>query len=202
LGPSPETPGTTTLSGADYRGPAGAARDQFGTHVTLLDDLDGDGYPELAASGPAALGGAAVGEGGIVRVLSGADLSSSTSAEDDALFVIQGTLDFGGLGLTGSRQGDVNGDGSDDLLVTYLGGSLLGTVRGRGHLFYGTEIAVGGTVMAEEAPVTLTSRFTGDRFGLGGDIGDLDGDGAADLLIGAPVGSSDRGIALRYMSGW
>ena len=194
--------GSTNLSVSDYSGPAGAAGDQFGTHVTLLDDLDGDGYPEIAGSGPAALGAAAVGEGGIVRVLSGADLPTSTSAVADAIFVVEGTLDFGGLGLTGARQGDVDGDGSDDLLLSYLGGSALGVVRGRGHLFYGPEVIAGGTVVAEDASVTLTTRFDGDRFGLGGDFVDLDGNGTDDILIGAPAASSDRGVALRYMSGW
>jgi len=200
--PGTDIGGGTLLSTGDYSGPAGAAGDQFGTHITILSDIDGDGIDDLAASGPASDGAAAVAEGGIVRVMSGADLTTSTSSVDDAIFVIEGTLDYGGLGLTGSRQGDVDGDGTDDLMVAYLGGSAIGVVRGRGHLFYGTDILAGGTVVAEDSGNTFTTRFDGDRFGIGGDIFDIDGDGSDDILLGAPAGSSERGLAARYMSGW
>jgi len=200
--PGTDITGSTNLSIGDYNTASGASGDQFGTHVTLLDDLDGDGYPEVAANGPAADGAAAVAEGGIVRVIAGNVLPTSTSVVDDAFFVIEGTLDYGGLAVTGARQGDIDGDGQDDLLVSYLGGSTLGVVRGRAHLFYSDEVLAGGTVVAEDAQVTLTTRYDGDFFGTAGDFADLNGDGTDDLLIGAPGASSARGVVLRYLSGW
>ena len=197
-----ELVGGTLASVVDYTGPSGAVGDQFGTHLTVMSDVDGDGIDDVAASGPAATGGAAVAEGGIVRVLSGADLLTSTSAVADALFVIQGTMDYGGLAVTGSMQGDIDGDGADDLLVSYLGGSTIGVVTGRSHLFYSTELSAGGTVVAEEATVTLTTRFAGDRFGIGGAIFDIDNNGTDDIVLGAPAASSDRGMVVKYLSGW
>ena len=197
-----ELTGGTLASVVDYSGPSGALGDQFGTHLTVMDDVDGDGIDDVAASGPAATGGAAVAEGGIVRVLSGAALLTSTSAEDDALFVIQGTMDYGGLAVTASMQGDVDGDAVGDLLVSYLGGSTIGVVTGRSHLFYGPEVAAGGTVVAEDATVTLTTRFAGDRFGIGGAIFDIDNNGTDDIVLGAPAASSDRGMVVKYLSGW
>ena len=187
---------------ADYSGPAGVSGDQFGTHLTLLGDVDGDGLDDLAASGPTALGQAAFAEGGIVRILSGADLFSSTSAADDAIFVIHGTLDYGRLGLTGSMQGDLDGDGGTDLVVPYLGGSTIGVVVGSSHIFYAADLASGGTVVAEDTSAALTTRSASDRFGYGGEIVDIDGDGADDIVVGAFAGSSDRGMVVKFLSGW
>ena len=199
---SADITGSSSYTTGDFSGPMGASGDGFGTHIAILDDIDGDGVPEIAASGPSALAGASVAEGGIVRVLSGTDLLTSTDAAADAMVTIQGTLDYGGLGITGSQAGDLDGDGGDDLITTYLGGSSIGVVRGSAHIFYTDELATGGTYVAEDASTTLTTRFDGDRFGLGGDVFDIDGDGRDDLVTGAPVASSDRGLGVRYMSGW
>ncbi len=200
-------PGTDITGGvvatvSSYSGPAGETGDQFGTQLTVLPDVDGDGIDDIAANAPAALGQAAVQEGGLVRVLSGADLPTSTSANADAIFIIDGTLDFGGLAVTGESQGDIDGDGETDLIVSYLGGSTLGVVTGRSHIFYGPDIAAGGTVVAEDATTTLTTRFAGDRYGYGGAIFDINNDGADDVVMGAFAGSSDRGMVVRYNSGW
>ncbi len=200
--PGTEVTGGVVATTVDYSGPAGASGEQFGTHITILPDVDGDGVDDIAASGPAAPGSAPVAEGGIVRVLSGAGMLSSTSAVDDALFVIQGTLNYGGLAVTGSKQGDIDGNGATDLVVSYLGGSTLGTVTGSSHLFYDTDLAAGGTVVPEDAVGTLTTRFAGDRFGFSGAIGDLNNDGLDDIIIGAPAASSERGMVVKYLSAW
>ncbi len=186
----------------DHTAIVGETGEAFGVHISLLGDANGDGYADIAASGPAATGAAVVAEGGIVRVLSGAALSTASRAADIALFTVEGSLDYGGLAVTGGRSGDIDGSGAHDLVVSYLGGSSIGIVRGRSHIFYDDEIAVGGTVVAEDAQTTLTASDSGDRFGFDGDLFDIDGDGDADLITGAPNGSSSRGIAVLYSPNW
>ena len=75
-------------------------------------------------------------------------------------------------------------------------------MTGSSHLFYDTDLAAGGTAVAEDAVGTLTTRFAGDRFGFSGAISDLNNDGLDDIIIGAPKASSDRGMVVKYLSSW
>ena len=118
------------------------------------------------------------------------------------MFTIEGSLDYGALGVTGSRGGDIDGDGVEDLVTAYMGGSDVAFVQGRAHIFYGHQMSAGGTVEAEEGLSTLTTRFDGDRFGLNGDLFDIEGDGDADIITGAFRASSDCGLTMVYRSEW
>jgi len=83
-----------------------------------------------------------------------------------------------------------------------MGGSDVAFVQGRAHIFYGHQMSAGGTVEAEEGLSTLTTRFDGDRFGLNGDLFDIEGDGDADIITGAFRASSDCGLTVVYRSEW
>jgi hypothetical protein len=80
-----------------------------------------------------------------------------------------------GFGTSPSSAGDVDGDGYDDLIVgawQYAGVAISG---GRVYLYSGK----GGRLMK-----TFTCRTPGDTFGFDAvGLGDVDGDGTADLLI-------------------
>jgi len=194
--------GGSHYDGSDFSGPAGDAGDKLGTHLAVLDDVDQDGYPEVAAGGPGATGAAVAAEGGVVYLLNGNTLATSTSASADAMFTIQGSLDYGALGVTGSRGGDIDGDGTEDLVTAYMGGSAVGIVRGSAHIFYGHQMSGGGTAVAEDGGSSLTTRFDGDRFGLNGDLFDIEGDGDADIITGAFEASSSCGLTVVYRSEW
>jgi hypothetical protein len=93
--------------------------------------------------------------------------------------------------------GDVNHDGSDDLLVGEPYFSLPDDI-GRAHLY----LAHQGRY-PETPTCTLTGR-PGSKFGIAVALGDVNGDGFADAVVGAPSVSlgaelSDCGAAYVYM---
>ena len=108
--PGDDTAGTDAGAVQMYDGATGlvagvwlgeAAGELFGTALAVLDDLDGDGFSDLAVGAPGAGGGAA-------RVH-----STGTLAE---LFRVTGE-DGSALGQAVARAGDFNGDGFSDLAV-------------------------------------------------------------------------------------
>ncbi|MFT4977581.1 MAG: hypothetical protein ACI8S6_003486, partial [Myxococcota bacterium] len=70
--------------------------------------------------------------------------------------------------------GDVDGDGTDDLLVTIMDGFLI---------FSGADLD--GTLSAGDA-LAAVAGASGGELGYAVDSGDLDGDGVSDLMVGEP----------------
>lgn len=106
-------------------------RAEFGRRVAVLDDLDGDGVPDVAITAP--LESSTMAEAGCVDVVSGAD--------GHRIAKCSGTSPGERLGTSLSRCPDFDRDGSDDLLVGFAGsssrlvssrtGEVLGTFRNR-----------------------------------------------------------------------
>ncbi|MDP2316282.1 MAG: FG-GAP-like repeat-containing protein [Pseudomonadota bacterium] len=78
----------------------------------------------------------------------------------------------------------LDGDGAGDLLVGAIGESTQGASAGAVYLL--AEPTIGGARLLTEARTTLFGEDEGDYAGSGvAFVGDVDGDGAADLLVGA-----------------
>lgn len=92
---------------------------------------------------------------------------------------------------TALAAGDVNCDGRDDLLV----GAPESNASGNGdtHLFLGRGVAVS----------TVVDRIHtgGNGFGSSVALGDVTGDGCAEMLVGTPLVNSGTGEALLYNGG-
>ncbi len=170
--------------------------DHFGCSVAALDDLDGDGVPELASGAYSASGGGF--SVGVVWVLFLAADGTVKSQHKLGAPAVPDLASFDLFGFAVSAVGDLDGDGRRELAVgaprdDEIGYGDFGCVR---ILFLDDS--------GEVAGVQKISQFEG---GFGGtlpslsnfgwslaDAGDLDGDGAADLVVGAPGESSTTAI--------
>ena len=177
-----------------------ADNDRFGTAVTAMGDLNGDGFTDLAVGAPLDDDGGA--DRGAVWILflnfDGTVIQTQKISDNAGGFT--GTLDDNDqFGSALANIGDLNNDGVTDLAVGVKydddGGSNHGAVW---ILFMNPD----GTINSQQKISSTEGDFDGNledgvRFGSAIDIaGDLDTDGVTDLVVGSSGdddGGSDRG---------
>jgi hypothetical protein len=133
--------------------------------VSVLHNTDGAGTHDIfvsdwsnAAKGPAT---------GRIYVHSG--------SSGQGLLTLTGETAGEGFGTSRSTAGDVDGDGREDLIVGAWQYGQVALSAGRAYLYSGKD----GRLIK-----TFTCRTPGDTFGFDAvGLGDIDGDGTADLLI-------------------
>jgi len=141
----------------------------------FIGDWDGDGVDDLAIG--AARDSTVANLAGAVRVHSGANGSVL------AAFYGTNAIDYFGAYL--ARMPDMNGDGVDELAVSAPYADNTGTDTGSVFVYAGR---TGALLMQSDGPSNLI--FYGVPLG---PIGDVDGDGMRDLLIGAKHGQNANG---------
>ncbi len=173
---------------ADWIGAGEQESAGLGYALSTAGDVNGDGYADLVIGAPWYDGGQA--DAGAVFVYHG----SATGLGDNPAWYVVGDQEGGRLGQALAAAGDVNGDGYADVACSDANDG--GTV----FIYHGSENG-----LSAEAAWALSSDLLGVE-NLGASIaplGDVNGDGFADIAIGAPgrEDTDDRGIVLIYHGG-
>src|SRR5262245_6554810 len=184
-GPNADQVADRILTGA-------AAGDLFGHTVASAGDVNGDGYADVIVGAHQNSAGGS--NAGRAYVFYGGPSADNVA---DLTFTGKAGGDF--LGEAVSGAGDVNGDTYADLIVGARLNDAGGANAGRAYVYYGGPSADNGP------DLTLTGAVGGDEFGTSvASAGDVNGDGKADVIVGAPLndaGGADAGRAYVFYGG-
>ncbi len=152
--------------------PTSQAGAQFGFAVAGVGDVDGDGVPDLLVAAPTQTVGANASQGQVF-VFSGATGVLLRTLNDPTR---QAGAQFG---FAVAGVGDVDGDGVADILIGASNQTVGANAQGEAFVFSG---ATGRLLQTLDDPTPQAGAQFGSSVA---GLGDVDGDGVADLLIGA-----------------
>ncbi|HEX5064711.1 MAG TPA: FG-GAP-like repeat-containing protein [Myxococcota bacterium] len=171
---------------------------RFGASVAT-GDFDGDGIADILVGEPnaSALPNFVYGEGAVLVWLGSQTLASDPDGTPtNADWIAQGDQVGANLGASVANAGDIDGlgsggDGDDEILAgaPFFDGPG-GTDTGVALVWFGTPVlatAADGTPTTANFRFEITASAAGAHVGASvAGVGDVDADGFADLLIGAP----------------
>ncbi|MEW6753105.1 MAG: FlgD immunoglobulin-like domain containing protein [Candidatus Latescibacterota bacterium] len=197
---------------ADLRLRGQLSGDQAG-YAVASGDIDGDGYAELIVGAVQATANGRVQAGKVYVVRGSPMLGGALDLESAASMTLWGAIgESVPQGTVGEKlgiavaSGDVNGDGLDDVIAGAYDSSLPGRPKaGRVYVILGAPAASWPAVVdlaTTSAALTLEGAAAADGFGFSLACRDLDGDGADEILVGAPyadpLGRSDAGATYAF----
>ncbi|NUM45746.1 MAG: FG-GAP repeat protein, partial [Anaerolineales bacterium] len=188
----------------------------FGYTVSTLGDANGDDCSDVAVGAYLYDKSAAANDTETGRVVAYySQCNTGGGLSPTASWTAEGEQGGAWFGYALAPAGDVNGDGEADLLVgaprfgqdnEFTGGEGWESENdlGRVYLFHGS-----GSGLSATANWTQTGDQANAQFGFAvGAAGDVNGDGFADVVVGAPLynvtqtlGESDEGKVILYLGG-
>lgn len=165
----------------------GDSSDLLGSAIAADFDLNADGYSDLLLGARGAAGGA--GEAYLIVDFPFSTFAGRSQAEH--IFVGEDASDA--LGSVVHAPGDLDGDGYDDLI---LGSPKHAASTGAIYIFLGRDnielSLLDRELGVEEVDFKLNGEVEGEQFGASiASSGDVDGDGIAELMVGAPTAAPD-----------
>jgi hypothetical protein len=190
---SPAT-GEVDLADGAFRIDGADLSEEFGSALGS-GDFNGDGLADVLVG--ARFADTAFADAGAVYLFEGPLDSDLSNSDADASFLGAAAGDQLGNFASIADGGDLDGDGSHDIVLGASESAGDGFKRGSVYVHFGPTHTIGQSV--SEADVIFTGEQNSDKTGDSVDgLGDFDGDGFGDLVIGsgfANAGTANGGAA-------
>jgi hypothetical protein len=183
--------GTGLAPSASWTAEINQSLASFGYSVATAGDVNGDGYADLIIGAPM------YNEGGTAYGAAFVYLGAASGLASSAHWMVEGEQASAYYGASVATAGDVNGDGYADVIVGAYWYSNGQTNEGRAYVYLG-----GAAGISTSASWSAESGVVGANFGDAvASAGDVDGDGFADVIVGASYfdnGQESEGRAFVY----
>ncbi|MCM2504000.1 hypothetical protein NDN16_09965 [Aureimonas altamirensis] len=179
----------------------GAAGDLAGASIASAGDANRDGLDDVAITAPGSGGGRTY----IVYGKSdGGPIDLTDASGGSAGFRIDGDTATGAIARSVATVGDVSGDGLADYILGTPDLNVTGLQAGGAVLVFGranaSDIQLSSIIAGNGGGFVIRGESAGDLAGAAvSPAGDVNGDGLADLLVGAPTASGQPGGGGAYV---